>query len=188
MGEIQVEIKWKQFRRVPKKNYILFATALIVCIYSFVQICLPMYRSLDQLEEREIKIDSVYLEDGHRNTFPRLWISSGEEKYYVSYPQYRAYRELVEADLFSGRVTTVSVRVSYKQTLHDRLHQWLRTVEIRQGETVYFGLEDEKDNLRLEYYGSWLLFVLVFLFLLVFTVFEICIYGLVRIHKRRSAK
>lgn len=187
MKQTQIEIRWKRFNRIPKKNRVLFAVALILCIYSFVQICLPMYRALDQLEEREIRIDSVYLESVPRGSL-RLWILSGEEKYYVSYPKFRAYRELVEADLLSGQVDRVSVIVPTNQMFHDRICQRLRAAEIRQGETVYFGLEDEKSNLRGEYFGGWLLFLMALLFLLGLAAFDVLIYGLVTSRKKGKSK
>lgn len=56
------------------------------------------------------------------------------------------------------------------------------------GETVYFGLEDEKSNLREEYFGGWLLFLLALLFLLGLAAFDVLIYGLVASRKKGKSK
>lgn len=161
-----IHIVWKKSKRVPKCIAFIWLILGLFSLFFLIQLFLPPYHSLDDLRELEIHIDNVHLFDSHdkKGSRLKLTIADGDNTYYLWYPQsgYKKYARAVETELLTGDTTLVTAKIVSSQTLRDKLLNRKRVVDLRSGDSVYYGLDTEKDRLSRNYASNWILFPLFF--------------------------
>lgn len=192
MKRYRVKVIWHRLRRIPLKNYFVLVFLGILSLYSIIQLFFPMYQTLDHLNERKIQIDSIYLKNtsnifflGAGSSGMQLNMISGDNTYYVSYSRYRDFAGLIESELLSGKVTSVSVQVPEKQMIRDRLCHRFRVAELRSETSVFYSLDEERSSLKDIYYGNWILFALAFPLLIFLIFMNLIIYKVVLVYKKK---
>ena len=188
MKQYSIGISWKRLKKIPKKTlgvWLIFGLATLFC---FIQLFLPVNRTLDNLEERKINVDKIDIWDSRdsKGSRMRLDIVSGNTTYYLWFPQnYVDYAEKVETELLNGKVTSVTAIVVSDQTLHDRISNRMRVVDLRSDTSIYYDLDTEKVNFQQDYIFLWFLFIFLFLIWLFGTLLIVLIYGVLTYKKKK---
>ena len=182
-------ISVRRIKRPPLKKIFFWMMQLLVVLYCLIGICRPVYRSLDNLHEKSIIIDQIYLKDSYdtKSSRMKLEIISGGISYYVWYPQdeYRNFSYDIKNDLLSGRVSAVKVKVISKQSVRDYLLNQKRIVQIWSRSKVYYDLKTAMIALRNDRMGLWVLFIFSFLFWLCYTLFYLVVNNILIIKKQK---
>lgn len=132
-----------------------------------IQLVLPPYRSLDDLQEVEIHIGNVSLFDSgdKRGSRMKLTISdsNGDGTYYLWYPQtgYKKFSHAVETELLTGKTTLVTAKIVSSPYLRDKLQSKRRMVDLRSGNSVYYDIETERRQLADNYVSAWISFTIL---------------------------
>lgn len=167
----------------------------LISLYLLVQILLPMYHTLEDLQEYKIRFDAIRLVDSHdtKGSRMRLDMIVGDQIFYLWYPEgyvwdpesgYRRYADKLEEDLLSGKVTCVTAKVVTHRTIRDRLAKRWRVVDLRSGDSIYYELSTEKADLREDYIACCCLFPLVFGAWLLGTLLVLLAYQVVTVYKK----
>lgn len=150
----------------------------------------PVYSILDDVEELTIDIDAVhYMKSTYPFSTSGLKLKSDDgQVYYFWYPfgEWHSFSQEVEKELLSGEVTSVTMVVSNKQSLGDRLFHRKRIVDLRNDSSVYYSIDAERVRLKNNYAGA----LAVVPFLLIFWMGSIFVtglgYGVVSFRKRKG--
>lgn len=188
MKRYSVKISWKRLKRIPKSALCPWLIFGLLSLYLLVQLILPTYRTLDDLQEYEIHIDRVFLLDSHdtKGNRMKLEIVDGDRVFYLWYPQfsYGDYRHDVETELLTGKVTSVMGKIPKAQKIRDNLFNRTRIVDLRNGDSVYYDLATEKASLRHNHNTLWIPFLLIFASWLFTTLYISLIYQIVTFQKK----
>ena len=183
-----VKIIPKRIKQIPKITVGYWIMLAFIFLYCVVQLCIPKYQTLDDLQDCEINIDQVNLRDSHdtKGSRVKLEIVSEKATYYVWYPQskYIDYAHNVENDLLTGNVTSVKVKIANAQSIRDNLFNQKRVVDIRSSSAVYYDLNTEMIRIQHHRRSLWMLFIFIFIFLLCYTIFIPLIYRVIIFEKK----
>jgi hypothetical protein len=174
-------------KNIPKKAlaFLLFLGVLWMC--SIAQLIILSNTQLDDLQKREIKIDKACVDISLNRTGSRFKLSliSGNTTYYVWYPnsQRQKFSDVIERDLLSGKVTSVTVSISEHSTLRDRLTNRQRIVEVKNNDTVYYDLDTERIRLESDRISAWVLFLISFVAWILDTFLLLSIYRVIKTRK-----
>ncbi len=188
MKNYSIRIIFKQLKHIPKKVVVFWIALGLICLYCTIQLFSPVYRMSDNLQDCEIDIDKVYLLDSHdtKGSRMKLEIFSGNTTYYLWYPQskYIDFAYDVEHDLLTGNVTLVEAKIANTYSLHDRLLNQKRIVDLRSNSTVYYDLDIEMKSQQHQYRSVLLLCTIVFLFWISYTLCIFLVYRVVSFRKK----
>lgn len=188
MKSNSLQINCNRIKQIPKGAVGFWIVLAFVVLYCTIQLCHPMYQTLDDLQNREINIDQVNLLDSHdtKGSRLKLEIVSGKTTYYVWYPQskYIDYSHDVENDLLTRKISSVKVKIANTQSMRDSLFNQKRVVDIRSDSAVYYDLNTEMIRMQHHHRSLWILCIFTFLFLLCYTMFISFIYRVLVFKKK----
>ena len=190
--KVSINFRKNRLKIVPPKLIILWIITSFLFIAFLWEICLPAYRKLNNTETRDISIENIALRTirgGVRSTrITRLTITEGSTSYYVDYHMYRNYGDLVEEDLISGKVKTVTVILAKTRSLYDQLFNRYQVVEMKSDNAIYYHRDDFVKHLHNNRISAWTGFALFFLFWVVVTGYILIVYGIVELKKAKKRK
>ena len=187
MAKHSIRFDFKRIKNIPKTILILWIVSVILFLYSIVELVLPKYRTLDNLQEIEIKIDEVYLWDSYnlRGSRMKLVIVSEGVTYYLWYPKshYQDFSGEIERDLLSGDMSSVTVKVVDSPSLWDRLFNEKRMVDVRSDSATYYDLDTEKIAIEQNRISAWTLFLVMLIWLVIITPILLLAYGVLNFRR-----
>ena len=187
---VSISFRKDRLKRVPPKAIIVWIIASVLFIAFLWEICLPAYRELNNQETRDISIENIALRTirgGVRSTrITRLTITENSTRYYIDYDMYRNYDDLVEEDLISGKVKTVTVILAGTRSLYDQLFNRYQVVEMKSDNVIYYHRDDFVKRLHNNRISAWTGFALFFLFWVVVTGYILIVYGIVEFKKTKA--
>ena len=188
--KVSISFRKDRLKRVPPKAIIVWIIASVLFIAFLWEICLPVYRELNNQETRDISIENIALRTirgGVRSTrITRLTITENSTRYYIDYDMYRNYDDLVEEDLISGKVKTVTVILAGTRSLYDQLFNRYQVVEMKSDNVIYYHRDDFVKRLHNNRISAWTGFALFFLFWVVVTGYILIVYGIVEFKKAKA--
>ena len=188
--KVSINFRKNRLKRVPPKLIVLWIITSLLFIAFLWEICLPAYRKLNNTEIRDISIENIALRNNSgrvgatRRT--RLTITENSTRYYIDYDMYRNYDDLVEEDLISGKVKTVTVILAGTRSLYDQLFNRYQVVEMKSDNVIYYHRDDFVKRLHNNRISAWTGFALFFLFWVVVTGYILIVYGIVEFKKAKA--
>lgn len=188
--KVSINFRKNRLKRVPPKLIVLWIITSLLFIAFLWEICLPAYRKLNNTEIRDISIENIALRNNSgrvgatRRT--RLTITENSTRYYIDYDMYRNYDDLVEEDLISGKVKTVTVILAGTRSLYDQLFNRYQVVEMKSDNVIYYHRDDFVKRLHNNRISAWTGFALFLLFWVVVTGYILIVYGIVEFKKAKA--
>lgn len=180
----------KKLKRVPKRLLVVWVLLLLFGIYCLTMLFVPKYQKLNNISECQITIKSIRLIDTHNSNGSRfrLYIQGNNQSYYLDYPQLysKEYLNRVKEELLTGEIELVDAKYVDNYTIRDRILGRKRIVDLRTNNSVYYELEMEKKQLSEYKISACVLFFLVILVWIIYSLFIIGIYGLLGRTKEQS--
>ncbi len=182
-----VKINHKKIKRIPLKAILFWFLFLIIFAFFMVNALRPANYWLKDLEIIQLKIDRVSLVDTYdiHGSRMKLYISSGDQNYYLWYPQgsYLPYSEVLDTHLLSGKTTVVTAKVIPNNIVREALGRRAEIVDLRTDDVVFFDIEDRIKSNQIDHIGIVILaFISGFMFILD-TIFITTVYGVIEFGK-----
>lgn len=189
MKHFTIKIIRKRLKQIPRKAFFIWIMLALIFFCCIIKLCLPVYYTLDNLQDCEINVDKVILRDSFdtKGSRKKLEIVSQNTTFYVWYPQtkYYDFAHNVENDLLTGNVTSLKVKIVKAQSIRDHLFNKKRVVDIRSNSAVYYDLSVETSKIQHQRLFLWILFIFVFIFWLFYTVIIMLIYGAITFKREK---
>ena len=180
-------INRKQLKKIPKKSMVIWFVIAIFFAWSTIQVFLPVYRTLEDTQTCILSVENVRLIDTHsvRGSRMRLELVSEGQTYYLWYPKshYKEYADIIEQELLSGEITSVTAMVSKNVSLRDSIFDNKRIVDLRSETSIYYDIELEKISLYNLRISSLVASLLSLIVLVIDTGYLLMIYGKVSCKK-----
>lgn len=183
-----VVLKTKRMKDIPKKYCVSIILLGLFCGGMLFHILAPVYSILEDTQEISLNIASIhYKESSGRSRSTGLEITAENgQVYYLWYPKgkWLEYADSVEMELFSGKISTVNVICTNKQSLQDQILNRKRIVDLRSDASVYYGIDTEQVRLRNNYICLLLIFPVASITWGILTYMTLLGYGVLSFKKR----
>ena len=141
------KIKWKNIRRISKRDIVFLIFLTLFLIVLFIEAFLiPKYHVLNPIYEKHLVIERIHL-DSYRK---RVVLYADGEEYYMSYSSLHATQsirkirnDLENGALASGDTATIQF-ISADDILLNFILQKKRIVDLRTENEIYYTLDTEK--------------------------------------------
>ena len=178
----------KKLKKISKKELLIWGLLGLLSIFFVAQLFTPAYEKINHTYDCIIEIDEIDIRHSGPpfSTGHELTIVSDDVTYCVRYSSrhYGEFRQRIDKDLLLGEVALVEAKVSERYaTIWDRLQNKKSIVDLKTGSTEYYSIETEREHLRWNRIGTWVVTFLALLCWGVDSLYLAFVHGLLQ--KRR---
>ena len=186
MKNYRIKFNLKNIKTIPKRDIAFMAMFCILALICLVEICLPVYRVIDNAREYDIHIDKAYVRYRSKRGAKELVIVSDGQKYFLRYPrgEYRECAGLLRDNLLSGKIQEVTVKAADDSDLFGRIAGNRIVVKMERDSTVYYDTDTARQYMRQIRVSAWAGFIMFSAFSAAVIAFGMACHKVVCVEKK----